>query len=136
MTLEETEIGRETEVAATGAESGLETGTAAATRTLTVGSHAEKGTAVEMTTEAVDATVIAANSGVNIDLVWPGIASLLALCFLASSGSCTEPPSCFPQTSFSCSLHHITVRSSAATLWLLLSLLHLPAFMPRNYNTY
>lgn len=135
MTLAETEIGRETEVAVTGAERGLETETAAATRTPTAGSHAEKGTAVEMTTGAVDATVIAVKSGVNIDLVWPGIASPLALCFLASSGSCTEPPSRFPQIFSTCSIHHITVRSSAAPLWLLLSLLRL-AFMPRSYNTY
>ena len=65
-TLAETEIGRETEavteVAVTGAEKGPETETAAVTGTQIAESHAERGTAVEMTTGVVDATAIAAKS--------------------------------------------------------------------------
>lgn len=79
----ETEIGRETEVVATGAERGPETGTAAVIETLTAGSHAERGTAVEMMTGAVDEIATAAKLREGLTLDWPGRSSLFVLNFPA-----------------------------------------------------
>lgn len=80
---DETEIERETEVAATGAERGPETGTAAVIGTLTAGNHAERGTAVEMMTGAVDVIATAAKLREGLTLDWPESSSSFALNFSA-----------------------------------------------------
>lgn len=84
---DETEIERGTEEAATGAERGPETGTAAGIGTRTAGSHAERGTAVEMMTGAVDVIATAAKLRVGLSLDWPGRSSPFALYFPARTYS-------------------------------------------------
>jgi hypothetical protein len=78
---DETEIERETEEAVTGAERGPETGTAAVIGTLTAESHAERGTAVEMMTGAVDVIATAAKLREGLTLDWPGRSSALGTIF-------------------------------------------------------
>jgi hypothetical protein len=84
---DETEIERETEEAVTGAERGPGTGTVAVIGTLTAGNHAERGTAVEMMTGAVDVIATAAKLREGLTLDWPGRSSPFALYFPARTCS-------------------------------------------------